>query len=736
MTFTSTRGRIQPPTLDDRTWQDLVDEMLALKNAYAPGWTDDSPSDIGRTLIELFAWLVEGVIYRLDQVPDKHYLAFLDLLGITRHPTNPARTDLTFTAGVAKTVPAGTQARTRAREGEPSVAFETDEDVDVLPIALANAVLIGPHPVAATTSRYADASTALVGPPTSKYLVSVPAGQAAQLCLGFDRATDEEVVLRPRFYLPVRDPANVSVTWTYSRRGTEPLVWPEVPGGADATESLQHDGDVRLRPPADWAGQCPTPPPSRPDAPAWTTVTALDPGGVVTDERFWIGLRIANRATTPLAVGLDRVLFNAALARTALTTRSPEALGESTGAPFQTFALRNHPLFRRGDPDSPFADLVVRVSQGVPSSWQTWTPVDDLEQASADAPREVYRVDAGAGEILFGNHDERTGKGHGRIPPAGSRIQAFRYRYVDAGTSGNVTPGQVTEIGTTPDGALPTGIRVTNQGPGLDGSDEEPVEDALRRAPEQLKIRDRAVTTDDYAFLAADAAGEVRISCCLAPRAHDADGPGNPPAWHEGDPWMFAGIPRMPGTVNVIVVPDQGISVPAPEPTNDTIRAVRANLDRHRDLTAQLEVWGPRYLPIIVRVQVVIWRTAVAAGATQAAVEDETLRNIQTFLHPVHGGPTGQGWRVGQHVFNSDLFKAIMPPEDLGYIAVLETRPDLPAYHFPPIRPDGTRDNYVPTERPYALSNFAASVRLADYELVCAASKHEVQAAPEGIDLS
>ena len=76
MTFTSTRGRIQPPTLDDRTWQDLVDEMLALKNAYAPGWTDDSPSDIGRTLIELFAWLVEGVIYRLDQVPDKHYLAF------------------------------------------------------------------------------------------------------------------------------------------------------------------------------------------------------------------------------------------------------------------------------------------------------------------------------------------------------------------------------------------------------------------------------------------------------------------------------------------------------------------------------------------------------------------------------------------------------------------------------------------------------------------------------------
>jgi len=91
MTLESRRGRIIPPDLDDRTWQDLVDEMRALIPKYAPQWTDHNPSDIGITLIELFAYLVEGLIFRLNQVPDKHYVEFLNLLGLTRDPAVPVR---------------------------------------------------------------------------------------------------------------------------------------------------------------------------------------------------------------------------------------------------------------------------------------------------------------------------------------------------------------------------------------------------------------------------------------------------------------------------------------------------------------------------------------------------------------------------------------------------------------------------------------------------------------------
>src|SRR6266700_6707832 len=130
LNLNSNRGRIQPPNLDDRTWQDLVSEAVALIPSYAPQWTDYSASDLGITLIELFAWLVEGLTYRLNRVPEKNYIAFLNLLGITRDPAVPAHTFLTFTALPSATdpilVPRKTQAHTQGSETEAAIVFETD----------------------------------------------------------------------------------------------------------------------------------------------------------------------------------------------------------------------------------------------------------------------------------------------------------------------------------------------------------------------------------------------------------------------------------------------------------------------------------------------------------------------------------------------------------------------------------------------------------------------------------
>jgi hypothetical protein len=68
------------PSLDDRTFEDLVDEARGLIRNVWPEWTNYNPSDPGITLIELFAWLAEMLIYRADQVPDRHRLVFLRLL--------------------------------------------------------------------------------------------------------------------------------------------------------------------------------------------------------------------------------------------------------------------------------------------------------------------------------------------------------------------------------------------------------------------------------------------------------------------------------------------------------------------------------------------------------------------------------------------------------------------------------------------------------------------------------
>src|SRR5262249_12635681 len=64
---------IELPDLDDRTFDDLVADARARIPSLAPAWTDHNPSDPGIVLLELFAWLAEIVLYRLDRVPDRSY---------------------------------------------------------------------------------------------------------------------------------------------------------------------------------------------------------------------------------------------------------------------------------------------------------------------------------------------------------------------------------------------------------------------------------------------------------------------------------------------------------------------------------------------------------------------------------------------------------------------------------------------------------------------------------------
>jgi len=130
---------IPPPKLDDREFDDLVAEALRLIPRYAPEWTHHNPSDPGITLIELAAWMTDLILYRLNKVPEKNYIAFLNLLGIKLKPPQAARGLLQFElveGATRQVVPAGIQVSTPQGSDEDTIAFETARDLVVTATAL------------------------------------------------------------------------------------------------------------------------------------------------------------------------------------------------------------------------------------------------------------------------------------------------------------------------------------------------------------------------------------------------------------------------------------------------------------------------------------------------------------------------------------------------------------------------------------------------------------------------
>src|SRR5262249_31413619 len=285
----------------------------------------------------------------------------------------------------------------------------------------------------------------------------------------------------------------------------DPTTWSPIPPAniidttkinstSDSTNSLQQNGNLSITLPADWASQRPTS--SNQQPPQWTTLTAASPTDQVTDSLFWIGVTITNQiaatTTTPAPaaqLGIKYILFNAVSAYNALTIPTPEKPGQSDGTPYQVFQLHNHPLFKRPDTDTPYDHLVIQVD-GV-----TWTQVDELPAGAGN----FYRVNPVTGEISFGNFDPNSNKPgmHGSIPAKNAQITAVTYRYVAGGSAGNVGAGKVDTL-VKPNPAIASVINTISS---FDAADEEAIEDTLRRAPQQLKSHDRAVTTQDYEVL-------------------------------------------------------------------------------------------------------------------------------------------------------------------------------------------------------------------------------------------
>lgn len=609
---------LTPPNLDDRTFADIVAQAKTLIPRYVPEWTNFNETDPGITLVELFAWMTEIICYRLNQVPDLNYIKFLQLIGIEQAPAQPASAEVTFSVSLptltSTIVPGGTQVAATGNSGQ-SILFEVDEDLIVIGAQLAAVQTFDGSGYTTQTNKNNTA-----GQWFYPFTETPQAGCA--LLLGFSSPVafpSVQINLAVSLYQsgltpPVLEsganlPPPATVVWEYWD-GEE---WDAIDLTSDGTRAFSQDGHILFTGPGS-------------NAPA----AAM---GNVTASLYWIRARLA-AASYEIAPQLSYVLTNTIGATQAITFTG-EVLGGSDGTPNQTFQLTNTPVVAQAAPlqvtnsDGTTATVIsVQLTIDEGQGFMTWQEVGDF--FSSGPNDRVFVCDHNTGEIFLGSGE------HGRIPvanqanPNGS-IVAASYQS-GGGSQGNVAAGAISQLQTS----LPSISSVTNVLAASGGTDEEPLADAQLRAGMALQSNDRAVTADDYEYLATQAPGANVARALALPLFH--------PDFPNG---------QIPGVVTVVVVPNS--PAPNPTPNQTTLQAVCRYLDARRLLTSELYVTGAVYRVVQVQVQIV-----VAAGSDLATVQNGVQSALTTFFDPLAGGTAGTGWPFGGTIYYSDVYRVIL----------------------------------------------------------------------------
>jgi hypothetical protein len=157
---------MQPPKVDERSAFEIARDVRSVLPVYVQNWVDQGQvKELCHALIQVFARFGEMIVDRLNKAPEKNFLAFLDLLGISPLPLQASRVPVTFYLAPGSAthalVRAGTQVAAPPGPGEQKpVIFETEKELVVVSAKLESLAIKDGN-----QDRYTDLSFT-VGPPS------------------------------------------------------------------------------------------------------------------------------------------------------------------------------------------------------------------------------------------------------------------------------------------------------------------------------------------------------------------------------------------------------------------------------------------------------------------------------------------------------------------------------------------------------------------------------------------
>ncbi|HET9346829.1 MAG TPA: putative baseplate assembly protein [Candidatus Limnocylindrales bacterium] len=593
------------PNLDDRRFQDLVDDAKRLVQQKCPEWTDHNVSDPGVTLIELFAWMTDQLIYRLNRVPDRNYIKFLELIGVNLFPPTAARSQVTFWLSAPQPdvvrIPAGTQTATVRTETDEAIVFATTEDLPIIPSSLAElgSMVDG--------KSYRDQWAALEKGNGFTCFKDVPAPGDA-LYVGLSEAVPSNAV-RLRFSCHIEgvgvDPTNPPLIWeAWSGEDWEPCEL-----DSDTTGGLNRDGDVVIH------------------------VPRSHTASLVSKKRAgWVRARVTELvegqpaySASPSITSLNAITIGGTADAVNAELVLGEDVGISAGVPGERFSLQRGPVVPGDEP----AILEVSTQEG----WEEWTEVPDFAGSGPGDRHFVFELSNG--ELRLGpavRMEDGAIRQFGAVPEKNARLRLRAYR-TGGGRKGNVSAKALSVLKSS----IPFVARVENRRAASGGVDGEDIENAKVRGPIRLRTRGRAVTTEDFEHLAREAAPEVaRIRAVAAGDGADV------------------------GSVRVLVVPAAGatdggyLRFEQLVPGEETLQAITDRLEEARVIGTRAIVEPPVYRGVTV-----VAKLRARPRQNPNRLQDEAIRALYAYFDPITGGPERTGWPFGRPVNVGEVYSVL-----------------------------------------------------------------------------
>jgi len=341
---------------------------------------------------------------------------------------------------------------------------------------------------------------------------------------------------------------------------------------------------------------------------------------------------------------LGGVFPNTVWATQATSIKKPESLGSSNGEPNQVFTLSKKPvldgeIIEVREPVVPVGLEGVReVKDNAGKTIEIWVQWKSVGRFTQSGPaNRHYIIDRTEGKLVFGDGI------NGLIPPPGkANIQAKSYRS-GGGSMGNLPGGTITVLRTT----FPSVGSVINHDAAFGGIDQEGLEQVMLRGPHSIKNRGRAVTVEDFEWLARQVSGHIARSQCLSNVRLSPGGV----------------LTQAPGWVMLVIVPDDKGDRPMPN------EILLSDVKRHiadrslLSLADRLTVIGPRYIEFEIDITLV----------GKAEIEEKQLQQrvnarIRNFLSPLQGGHGCDGWQFGHRVSLSEIMRIVRETEGVDRI--------------------------------------------------------------------